>query len=125
MNKISLLEVKQALRDGRFRSSLPQELQPDMEKYLQNPGCACNTKFYRRILQECKKQLVAYFPGKEIEDVDEELLKLAENNWTVFSCHIGELENKLRKLPRGRKQIAVARWEDQVTVIVNDLEVLF
>ena len=29
---------------------------------------------------------------------------------------------KLRELGAGRKQIEVARWEDQVTVVVNHLE---
>ena len=124
MSKISLLEVKQALRDGRFRSSLPQELASDMEKYLQSPGCACNTKFYRRILKECVTQLKAYFPGKEVENPDE-LVKLSANNWTVINCHKNELEKRLRALPTGRKQLAIARYEDQVTCIVNELDIIW
>ncbi len=71
--KIGLLEVKQALKDGRFRNILPKEMKDDLEKFLQNPGCACNMPFYKRILKEAKEQLQTYFPGKEIIDEAEEI----------------------------------------------------
>lgn len=122
---IGLMEVKQALRDSRFRDSLMPDFKEDVQKYLNNPGCACNVPIYKRIMTGAKKQLAAYFPGRSIANLDEEAKKLAENTWTVINCHKDELEQRLRKLPPGRKQLAVTRYEDQVTVVVNELDVLF
>jgi len=125
MKKIGLLDVKAALNDAKFRDILPLEVRDDVAKYLQNPGCACNVPIYRRILKECIPALNKYFPGKEIINESEEIAKLAENNFTVINCHISEVENRLKKLPMGRKQIAVARYEDQATVIINELDLIF
>lgn len=122
---IGLIEVKQALRDSRFRNSLPESFKEDMQKYLNNPGCACNVPIYQKIMREAKKELQAYFPNRNVADVDEEVKKLAQNNWSVINCHIDELETKLRKLSPGRKQVTVARFEDQVTVVVNELDVIY
>jgi len=125
MKKIGLLDVKAALKDGRFRDSLPQTLESDLIKYLQNPSCPCNVPFYRKLLKEAKENLLAYFQGGEIIEEQEEIKKLAENQWQVFNCHISELEDKLKSLPPGRKQIAVTRYEDQITCVVNELDLIF
>lgn len=125
MKSITLLDVKQALKDSRFRDTLPKSLTEDIQKYISNPGCACNTPLYRKVLRECQEQLQVYFPSRTISNVEEEIKKLAENNWSVINCHIDELEEKLRKLPKGRKQLAMTRYEDQVTVIVNELELIY
>lgn len=123
--KITLTDVKRALKDSRFRSTLPKEMEKDLDEFLNNPGCACHVPLYRRIVKECKEQLQKYYPDLEVPNQEEELKKLAENNWSVISCHIDELETRLSKLGPGRKQLDVARWEDQVTVVVNDLDILF
>ena len=123
--KIGLSQIKQALRDPRFRDSLPIELQDEIVKYLHNPGCLCNIPFYRKILKTCKEHVKKYFPGKEITNEEEEIRNMAKNHWMVINCHIDELEKKLRKLPPGRKQLDVARHEDQVTVVINELDVIF
>ena len=126
MKKISLMEVKQALRDRRFRDSLPSgPFQEEVQKYLQNPGCACNVPLYKRIMIEAKEQLQAYYPNRSIVDLEEEAQKLAENHWKVINCHVDDLENQLKKLPSGRKQLAVARFEDMVTIVVNELDFLY
>jgi hypothetical protein len=125
MKQISLMEVKQALRDSRFRDSLPQEFKDDVQKFLHNPGCACNLPIYRRILREAKDHLMAYYPGRELLNVEEEISNLAKNNFSVINCSKDELEEKLRRLGPGRKQIAVARYEDQVTVVVNELDLIY
>ncbi len=122
---IGLMEVKQALRDQRFRDSLGGDFTDDLRKYLQNPGCACNVPLYRRILKERRDQLHEYYPGRELVDPEEEVRKLAENHWLVINCHVDDLEKALHDLPPGRKQLAVSRFEDQVTVVVNELDVLF
>lgn len=119
------MDVKQALRDKRFRDSLPPEFNDDLQKYLQNPGCACNVPVYKKIMTEAKEQLQAYYPNRSIANLDEEASKLAQNHFTVINCQVDELEEKLRKLPSGRKQIAVSRYDNFVTVVVNELDVVF
>lgn len=123
--KISLTDVKRALKDSRFRVTLPREMEKDLDEFLNNPGCACHVPLYRRIVKECGEQLQRYYPDMEIPNQEEELKRLAENNWSVINCHIDELEDRLSKLGPGRKQLDVARWEDQVTVVVNDLDIVF
>lgn len=126
MKKIGLMDVKNALKDQRFREKLPESLTPELVKYLNNPGCgACGTKLFRKILRDCRPQLQSYFPGREIYKEEEEAAKLAENHWSVINCHIDELEDILRGLPPGRKQLAVCRYEDQVTVVVNELDIIY
>ncbi len=119
------MEVKQALTDGRFRDALPLEIRDEVVKYLHCPSCASNINFFRKVHKTCRKQLVEYYPGKEFFDEEKEIETLAENHWSVFSCHINDLESKLRGLPKGRKQIAMARWEDQITVVVNEMDYIW
>lgn len=114
--------MKEALRDHQFRKSLPPELKEDLFKYDQNPTCPCNLPIYHRILKIAAKQLMNQYPDREVVNPDEELLKLVENHWKVINCEVNELDNKLKELGPGRKQLAVARWEDKVTVIVNELD---
>lgn len=125
MKKISLMDVKLALKDGRFRDALPLHLREDVAKYLTNPGCSCNTPLYKKILKECVPQLKEYFPGGEVTDEVEEIGKLAQNNWSVINCHVDELQKHLQKLAPGRKQLAITRFEDQVTCVINELDYLY
>ena len=118
--KIGLLQVKQALKDPRFRDILPLDLRDDIAKFLQNPGCSCNMPLYRRVIKECKKELVAYYPGSEV--LEDDTRQEIQNNFTVINCSVLELESRLKALPPGRKQIAATRFQDQVTVIVNELD---
>ena len=122
MRKISLIDMKEALRDQRFRDSLPVELKPDISKWLNNPGCACNVPFYRKLLRDYGSYVSAYFPGAEIIDDAKETANFAQNHFLVINCHINELEGRLQKLPPGRKQVEVARWQDQVTAVINELD---
>jgi len=117
--KIKLLDVKQALLDDRFRSTLPEELTKDVTKFLQNPGCACNHPIYKKVMKTASKQLADYFPTKDTSEAEEETV--TKNEWSVINCTIHELASKLRALPPGRKQLDIARFEDQVTVVINDL----
>jgi hypothetical protein len=117
--RISLHDVKQALLDERFRSTLPESLIPDVDKFLSNPSCLCNHPIYKKVMQEAKAQLMAYYPTKEITPPEE--IPEPRNEWTVISCKIHELAGHLRNLPMGRKQLDIARWQDEVTVVINDL----
>lgn len=119
------MEVKQALRDRRFRDSLPNTFQEEIQKYLQNPGCACNVPLYKKVMVDAKTQLQEYYPNRSISNLEEEAQKLAENHWSVINCRADELEARLKKLPPGRKQLAITRFEDQVTVVVNELDFIF
>jgi hypothetical protein len=119
------MEVKSALKDQRFRDQLPLEINADLQKYLQNPSCACNLGFYKKLLSEHKGLLEKYYPGRKVADLEEETKKLAENHFSVINCSTSELEEKLRKLPNGRKQIAIARYEDTVTVVINELDLVY
>lgn len=123
--KIAISDVKRALKDERFRAALPIDMEREVASFLDNPGCACNLPLYRRIIKECGDQLSKYYPGMEVPNGDEEIVRMAENHWTVINCHIDELESRLNRLGPGRKQLDVARYQDQVTVVVNDLDIIF
>lgn len=120
MKKIGLMQVKQALKDGRFRDTLPLDMRDDVAGFLQNPGCTCNLPLYRKVLKNCVKQLKEYFPGQDMDDSESPILP--ENHWTVINCSVSDLEKKLRSLGPGRKSLAITRYEDQVTVVINELE---
>jgi hypothetical protein len=123
--KIGFAHIKQALLDPRFRDTLPVALGEDVAKFLSNPGCPCNTPIYKRVLQEAIPQLKAYFPKDEVLTVSEDAALVAKNNWSVIYCHRDELQDRLRALPPGRKQIAPALDGDMVLVVVNELDVIF
>jgi hypothetical protein len=114
------MDVKQALLDGRFRDDLPLEIREDVVKYLQCPSCSGNMSLYKKVLSTCQEQLRTYFPGGEIALEPETIVQ--PNNWSVINCKISELESKLKALPKGRKQLSVARYQDDVTVIVNEID---
>lgn len=120
--KITIPDIKNALLDERFRKSLPEELSGDVDKFLSNPGCACNHPIYRKVAKVASLQLQNYFPQMELTDEKEVFDRVSKNNWQVINCHIYELSEELKKLGAGRKQIEVARYGEDVTVIINHLE---
>lgn len=121
MKKISIKEVREALKNSDFRKSLPPELKNDVQKYEQNPNCPCNMQIYRNILKIAGEQLKAFYPSQEVMD-EKDLPFVQENNFTVINCKTTELEQELKKLGVGRLQISAARYENDVTVIVNHLD---
>lgn len=125
MEKVTIKDIKTALKDLRFRLTLPKEMSGEVDEFLKNPGCACHAKLYRNVFKNCREQLQKYYPDKSVPNQEEEIRRLAENRWTVINCHVDELADRLARLGPGRKQLDVARWEDQVTVVVNDLDVVF
>lgn len=118
--KIGMLDIKQAFFDERFRKLFP-ELKIEIDKAVDQPSCPCNRPIYAKVL-EYPDRLKQYWPNAEFSKVEEEVSK---NIYTVINCHIKELETALRRLPPGRKEVAVARFEDQVTVIINDLGIAY
>ncbi len=65
----------------------------------------------------------ANMPNPQQQVFQEEKVHFPEpiNDFHVINCSIGEVEERIKRLPHGHKQIAIARYEDQVTVIVNIL----
>lgn len=122
--KVNVHDIKQALLDERFRASLPKELSEDVQKFLKNPGCACNHPIYTNVMRKAGKEIASYFPMKDTPPADEieKIERFAKNEWQVINCHVSELTTELKKLSPGRKQLDVARWQDQVTVVINHLE---
>jgi hypothetical protein len=123
--KVTIHDIKQALLDDRFRASLPEDLSDDVSKFLKNPGCSCNHPIYLNVMRKAGKQIAEYFPSKEevnVVEMEKSIEKLSHNQWQVINCNVNELSEELRKLGPGRKQVDVARFQDQVTVIINHLE---
>lgn len=123
--KVTIHDIKQALLDERFRATLPQDLADDVTKFLKNPGCACNHPIYLNVMRKASKQVADYFPSKEepdVVEVEKEVDRLSKNQWQVINCDVNQLVHELRNLGPGRKQLEIARWQDQVTVVVNHLE---
>jgi len=119
------MDVRAALNDYRFRDLFP-ELKHEIDKYMADPKCgACAVPVIKEILNRYPQRVEEYFPGRKVVRPDDEAKKLSENNFTVINCHVNELEERLRKLPPGRKQLAITRYEDQVTVVINELAVVF
>lgn len=124
-NQVSVSDIKEALKNEEFRRALPVHLHDDVQKFLSNPNCSCNMKIYQRILQEAETNVKAYFPNKSIVSTQQVMETVMHNNWTVINCNINNLEEELKKLKTGRKQITMGRFEDQVTVIINELEMVY
>ena len=121
--KVGIEEVKSALKEESFRKTLPQEMEKYVNSYLKNPNCSCNASFYRKILNDYREQLTAFYPEAEFDPIVEtpNHLKAPKESWIVINCHVDELEGKVKALPRSRKQISIARYEDQVTLVANIL----
>jgi len=125
MKPVGLMDVRAALNDYRFRDLFP-ELRHEIDKFLAEPKCgACAVPVVKEIMNKFPERVEQYFPGRKVVRPDDEAKKLAENNFTVINCHIDELEARLRKLNPGRKIIVAARYANEITVIVNELAVVF
>lgn len=158
--QLTIADLKNAMKDPSFISTLPASLNPEVQKFISNPNCGCSVAVFQKILKEAPEQVKAYFPTKDVSQATEQLQKAAANqpqisypqqqsqpqmmnksyipnqtvninelkatpppdNFHVINCSIGEVEERLKKLPQGLKQIAMARYEDQVTIIVNIMD---
>lgn len=118
--EINQEKIKKALLDSKFRSLYP-ELKKEIDQWIENPGCKCNIPLYNTILSDISR-LKLYFGQESV--VTEPILEIPGqvNHWSIFNGHIDKLNDYLQSLSPGPKQIAIARWQDQVTVIVNDPE---
>ena len=98
-----------------------------------NPGCSCNTPFYRNLLKVAAKQLQEYYPDSEVDDSEapgptsfdhkpQMPTSPVEFNYSVINCSVAELAKKLADLPKNvHSQIAISRYEDQITCVVTEI----
>jgi hypothetical protein len=123
--RLSRLDVKHAiLTDKRFRELFP-ELQEDIAKVLHNPSCACNIPIYDQFFKY-KDRLAKYFTDKEIKSPQEEAEEENINHWNVVNCKADELEEVLNGLHKiGRIQLAIARYQDEITLVTNSAGYIF
>src|SRR5581483_11074571 len=112
MNKLTVMDIKQAIWDERFRALFP-EFEKQFEAFFKKPGCGCNMNFIRNVMKH-KDRLKQYFPTKDIELAEE---KDAENDYIVINCQVDELADRLKKYTAGKRMVAVARFRDKVTVV--------
>lgn len=119
-NVITQGHVRKALLDPRFRNRLPSELSGEVAEYLDNPGCPCHGELLAEVARKHSDLLKAYYPS--LGDVEPPPQKLSRaGQWIVINCPASKLESELRRLPVEPIQLDVARWEDQVTVVVRFL----
>lgn len=72
MQKLKILEIKNAiLHDEKFRKLFP-DLEKEFQQVISNPSCACNMPVYKKVL-EYPEQLKKYFPTKEIVTQQQEV----------------------------------------------------
>ena len=114
MNNLTISDIRQAIWDKRFQELFP-EYQERIQQFIKDPGCACHTPFLHTFFQH-KDRLKKYFPTKNI------VLPEIRNDWSVLNCHIEEADKNLKSYPKTKRMIAAARWQNQLTVILNDIQ---
>lgn len=119
-NKLTIMDVKAAVWSQKFRDLFP-EYKVALERYLKDPGCACNLGLIKDLMR-MKDRMQQYFPDKECKTPDEEESEL-KNEWMVINCNISELEQRIKKLPSNKRIVAASRFKDRITAIVNDVEI--
>ncbi len=115
--QIGIKEIKAALWKSSFRDLFP-ELKDPINVYLNNPNCACNQPLYNTLLRE-KDRLEKYFNSKIELLVTPPTRKEIVGRIFVINSTIDSLESELRKLPIGPKSISIARYESQITAVVQ------
>ena len=123
MNKLTLLDVKGAIWDKRFRELFP-EYKDALEKFLKDPGCSCNIGIVKDLMSTKRSYAKIIFQPIEIVSPDEEDAKI-KNSWGVINCPIAELEDRLRLLDKTKRMVSAARFKDRITVITNDFQAAF
>jgi len=119
MLEITTEVLKKALRDHGFRGMYP-ELSAEMDKWISNPDCQCNAPLYNTLLSDIQR-LKRYF-GEDIVVAEPAIAVEPEqiNRWQVINCKVDELEAILQGLSHGPKQLAIARFNQDITVVIND-----
>mgnify|MGYP000231563761 CR=1 FL=1 len=118
MKTIRMADIKNAIKDKRFRNLFPEHKE-EFEEYNANPDCSC-AKTLLKALSKKKKRLSQYFSKvKNLQAKPEP----KEFNWVVINCGVNEIKEKLSDL-KIKKLAAFARYKDQITAVLCDTLVL-
>lgn len=119
---ITTEDLKRACKKGDFRKLFP-ELRAQFDAYIQKPGCGHCAAQLISGLMEHPERLQEYFGEVELDVTPPESFDpVGAANFSVINCSVHELEDRLNALPAAAYQITVARYEDQVTAIINRLD---
>jgi len=119
---ITAEDLKRASKKGDFRKLFP-ELRGQFDAYIQKPGCGHCAAQLINGLMEYPDRLQAYFGEVDLDvTAPESFDPVGATNFNVINCSVHELEDRLNALPAAAYQITVARYEDQVTAIINRLD---
>lgn len=119
---ITAEDLKNAAKKGEFRNKFP-ELKGEFNDFIQKTGCAHCARKMIEGLMVYEDRLRDHFGDVEFDVAPPEAFDpVGANNFTVINCLTSELEDRLNALPAAAYQITVARYEDQITAIINRLD---
>ena len=112
---LGIKEIKRELWKQAFRELFPQ-WKSQIDKFLSNPNCECNRSLLLAILDQ-KPKLEAYFGGPVQLLVN--VSKDQNQRVVVINTSVHNLESELRKLPMGPKYISLARFQNEITAVIQ------
>jgi hypothetical protein len=105
MKTMTMIEIKERLAsDAAFRSLFP-EYKEEIDDFLLDTSCACHASLYRKISK-----------------VYDEKIHNRKFVFKVINCHTDELEEILQTIPKNSKIESMARYENQITIIIRFLQ---
>lgn len=110
MNNFTLHDLKSALFDEKFQHLFP-EFKEQIKLFLKDSNCSCNIGLLKQLLKY-KERIKQYFPNKQI---------IQKDSWKVINCNIYDLDQKLKELPKGKKMMAISRFREEITIVLNDI----
>lgn len=131
---IEPLRLTRDMLEKQFFTPQFRDLFPDMaekfSEYFKNPSCPCNYGLVQHVVSD-GTALERWF--KRPVMLDDNLRAMSEKlmmrhgpggqrEFWVLNTTTDKLQSELDSLPPGPKTFAIARWQDQVTVVIQDLE---
>jgi len=125
MGVVTYDHIRKAINRKRFQDLFP-ELAEIFERYITRPGCgSCEETLFSALLASPERLKQYFGDDSQFEQIPPPPPALArmvpEQSFTVINCHVDELSSKLNMMPPGRYEIAAARWENEITVIVKTI----
>lgn len=123
----AVVNIERLLRDAvkaKFQSMFAQH-RVLFERFLDKPGCGgCRTRLVMALTRD-QEALKAYYGEHAVFDFDVPEQSPSSMDkagaFVVINCPVEDLANQLNKLPSANYQIAVARDDAEVTVVVKPL----
>lgn len=124
MGVVTYDQIRKAINRKRFQDMFP-ELAESFERYMVKPGCgSCEENLFSALLASPDRLKQYFGEDSQFEQVPAPPVignVVPEQSFTVINCHVDELSSKLNMLAPGRYEIAAARWENEITVIVKTI----